>query len=66
MDNHRLIAALRNLTTIGNTVIVVEHDKDIMLASDYILDMGPKAGAWWRSGSARNAKSVYKIKHHYI
>ena len=44
-DNHRLIAALRNLTTIGNTVIVVEHDKDIMLASDYILDMGPKAGA---------------------
>src|SRR6185295_19059765 len=34
-DNHRLIDALRNLSDIGNTVIVVEHDKDIMLASDY-------------------------------
>ncbi|HMV14903.1 MAG TPA: excinuclease ABC subunit UvrA [Chitinophagales bacterium] len=44
-DNQRLILALRNLTEIGNTVIVVEHDKDIMLAADYILDLGPKAGA---------------------
>jgi excinuclease ABC subunit A len=44
-DNHRLIQALRNLADIGNTVLVVEHDKDIMLASDYIIDMGPKAGA---------------------
>ncbi|HRH58783.1 MAG TPA: excinuclease ABC subunit UvrA [Chitinophagales bacterium] len=43
-DNQRLIKALRNLSDIGNTVIVVEHDKDIMLASDYILDLGPKAG----------------------
>jgi excinuclease ABC subunit A len=43
-DNHRLITALRNLADIGNTVIVVEHDKDIMLASDYILDFGPRAG----------------------
>jgi excinuclease ABC subunit A len=43
-DNQRLIKALRNLADIGNTVIVVEHDKDIMLASDYILDLGPKAG----------------------
>ncbi len=43
-DNHRLIEALRNLTTIGNTVLVVEHDKDIMLASDYIIDLGPGAG----------------------
>ena len=45
-DNHRLIQALRNLADIGNTVIVVEHDKDIMLASDYILDLGPKAGVF--------------------
>lgn len=44
-DNHRLIQALRNLADIGNTVLVVEHDKDIMLASDYIIDMGPRAGA---------------------
>ena len=43
-DNQRLISALRNLSDIGNTVIVVEHDKDIMLASDYILDLGPRAG----------------------
>lgn len=43
-DNHRLIKALRELSEIGNTVMVVEHDKDIMLASDYILDLGPGAG----------------------
>ncbi len=43
-DNHRLIVALKDLTLIGNTVLVVEHDKDIMLASDYIIDMGPGAG----------------------
>ncbi len=43
-DNHRLIEALKNLTTIGNTVVVVEHDKDIMLASDYLIDLGPGAG----------------------
>lgn len=43
-DNHRLIKALQELTQIGNTVIVVEHDKDIMLASDYIIDLGPGAG----------------------
>ena len=43
-DNERLIDALRNLRDIGNTVIVVEHDKDIMLASDYLMDLGPGAG----------------------
>ncbi len=43
-DNQRLINALKNLTYIGNTVIVVEHDKDIMLASDYLIDLGPGAG----------------------
>lgn len=43
-DNQRLIRALKNLTAIGNSVIVVEHDKDIMLASDYIIDLGPGAG----------------------
>lgn len=44
-DNHRLISSLRELTQIGNTVIVVEHDKDIMLESDYIIDLGPGAGS---------------------
>jgi excinuclease ABC subunit A len=43
-DNLRLIEALRELADIGNTVIVVEHDKDIMLASDYLIDLGPGAG----------------------
>ena len=43
-DNHRLIDALKNLRDIGNSVLVVEHDKDIMLASDYLVDIGPKAG----------------------
>ncbi len=43
-DNQRLIEALRELTEIGNTVLVVEHDKDIMLASDYLIDLGPGAG----------------------
>ncbi len=43
-DNHRLIHSLKELSDIGNTVIVVEHDKDIMLASDYIIDLGPGAG----------------------
>ncbi|MBC7829293.1 MAG: excinuclease ABC subunit UvrA [Chitinophagaceae bacterium] len=43
-DNHRLIGALQNLRNIGNSVLVVEHDKDIMLAADYLIDIGPLAG----------------------
>ena len=43
-DNERLIHSLKELRDIGNTVIVVEHDKDMMLAADYVIDMGPKAG----------------------
>ncbi len=43
-DNQRLITALQHLRDIGNSVLVVEHDKDIMLASDYLVDIGPKAG----------------------
>ena len=43
-DNHRLIEALQNLRNIGNSVLVVEHDKDIMLAADHLVDIGPKAG----------------------
>jgi len=45
-DNHRLIEALKNLRNIGNSVLVVEHDKDIMMASDYLVDIGPKAGKY--------------------
>jgi len=43
-DNQRLIEALKNLRDIGNSVLVVEHDKDIMMAADYVVDIGPKAG----------------------
>lgn len=43
-DNDRLIKSLKELRDLGNTVIVVEHDKDMMLSADYIVDIGPKAG----------------------
>ena len=43
-DNQRLIGALKNLRNIGNSVLVVEHDKDIMMAADHLVDIGPRAG----------------------
>ena len=43
-DNERLIRSLKELRDLGNTVIVVEHDRDMMLSADYIVDIGPKAG----------------------
>ncbi len=43
-DNHKMIQSLCHLRDIGNSVIVVEHDKEMMLSSDYIIDMGPHAG----------------------
>jgi excinuclease ABC subunit A len=43
-DNHRLIKALQDLRDTGNSVIVVEHDKDMILAADYVVDIGPGAG----------------------
>lgn len=43
-DNMKLINSLKELRDLGNTVVVVEHDKDMMLNADYIIDMGPKAG----------------------
>lgn len=47
-DNHKLINALKNLRDGGNSVLVVEHDKDIMLAADHLIDIGPAAG--WHGG----------------
>ena len=44
IDNNKLINSLKKLRDLGNTIIVVEHDKDIMLKSDYIIDIGPGAG----------------------
>lgn len=43
-DNHRLIETLKNLQQKGNTVVVVEHDRDVMMAADQVVDFGPKAG----------------------
>ncbi len=57
-DNHRLIKSLRELAGVGNTVMVVEHDKDIMLASDYIIDLGPGAGV---HGGAIVAEGTPKV-----
>ena len=44
-DNEKLIEVLKKLRDIGNTVIVVEHDEEIMNAADLIIDIGPKAGS---------------------
>ncbi|MDR4227900.1 excinuclease ABC subunit UvrA [Bacillus mojavensis] len=43
-DNDRLISALKNMRDLGNTLIVVEHDEDTMMAADYLIDIGPGAG----------------------
>src|SRR5690606_13037948 len=43
-DNDKLIASLKKLVETGNSVIVVEHDKDMILAADYVVDIGPGAG----------------------
>ena len=43
-DNHKLLATLKRLRDLGNTVIVVEHDEDTMLEADHIVDIGPGAG----------------------
>ena len=44
-DNNKLLATLAHLRDLGNTLIVVEHDEDTMYAADYIIDIGPTAGA---------------------
>ncbi len=56
-DNDRLIKVLKNLRDLGNTVIVVEHDEDIMKAADYIIDIGPEAGI---NGGQVVAEGTYK------
>lgn len=59
-DNDRLIATLKNLRDLGNTVIVVEHDEDTMMKSDYIVDIGPGAGE--HGGEIVVAGSIEDIK----
>lgn len=60
-DNQKLIDTLKKLRDIGNTVIVVEHDEETMLAADYIVDFGPKAGA--QGGTIVAEGTVSEIKH---
>jgi len=69
-DNRRLIAALKQLRDSGNSVIVVEHDKEMILSSDHIIDMGPGAGrlggqivAW---GAPDKLKTFNTITSHYL
>lgn len=59
-DNQRLIATLQNLRDLGNTLIIVEHDEDTMMAADYIIDIGPGAGA--HGGELVAAGSLDDIK----
>lgn len=60
-DNRRLIAALKKLRDNGNSVIVVEHDKEIMEEADYIIDIGPKAGKF--GGQVIDAGSLKDLKN---
>lgn len=57
-DNDRLISALKNLRDLGNTILVVEHDKDMILEADYVIDMGPAAGAHGGEVVAQGSPSV--------
>ena len=54
-DNARLLDTLRRLRDLGNTVIVVEHDEDAILAADYVVDVGPGAGV--HGGADRRARA---------
>ncbi|WP_338778454.1 excinuclease ABC subunit UvrA [Metabacillus sp. FJAT-52054] len=63
-DNDRLIETLQNMRDIGNTLIVVEHDEDTMLAADYLIDIGPGAGVHGGNViSAGSPKEVMKDKN---
>jgi excinuclease ABC subunit A len=62
-DNHRLINALKDLTKIGNTVIVVEHDRDIMQKSDYLIDLGPGAGKKGGEIVAEGTPDTFKMQN---
>ena len=52
-DNQRLLATLKRLRDLGNTVIVVEHDEEAILAADHVVDLGPGAGVHGGASSRR-------------
>ncbi len=56
-DNEKLIATLKKLRDLGNTLIVVEHDEDTMYAADHIIDIGPRSRSpWWECNCRRNSR----------
>ena len=63
-DNSKLIESLKKLRDLGNTIIVVEHDKEIMEKSDHIIDIGPNAG---KNGGdiifSGSYKKILKVQH---
>ncbi|MXV51791.1 excinuclease ABC subunit UvrA [Pedobacter sp. HMF7647] len=69
-DNARLISALKNLRDIGNSVLVVEHDKDMILEADYVIDMGPAAGVHGgevvAEGSPEEVKKIKTLTTAYL
>ncbi len=69
-DNMKLIDSLKKLRDIGNTVVVVEHDKDMMLNADYIIDMGPRAGRLGGEvvyqGSVKNMLATQTLTARYL
>lgn len=62
-DNQRLITALKTLRDVGNTVIVVEHDKDIMLCADHLIDVGPGAGRFGGNIVSEGAPKAFMKKN---
>jgi len=62
-DNDRLIKALKNLRDLGNTVLVVEHDKDMILEADHVIDMGPAAGVHGGTIVAEGTPAELMLKH---
>ena len=69
-DNMRLIKSLQKLRDVGNSVIVVEHDKDMILESDFVVDIGPKAGKFGgqitASGPWQSIKSSHTLTSDYL
>jgi excinuclease ABC subunit A len=62
-DNIRLIDTLKNLRDIGNSILVVEHDKEMILAADYVLDVGPKAGIHGGEIVAKGSPDELLLQH---
>ncbi|MGF7078768.1 excinuclease ABC subunit UvrA [Mucilaginibacter sp. UYCu711] len=62
-DNERLINALKNLRDLGNTVLVVEHDKDMILEADHVIDMGPAAGVHGGQVVAQGTPAELMLQH---